>query len=249
MIRILLLVPVTAALFSRLALAQESTPATDTIRQAELVITPRFNSAGHFPFTGSLINRQVNFDVNVFYEYRNYGFFIFKSFDLEDRNSIVNYLQPGIFRRFDLSPKFQVRVFLGYLFSQISGFSDPDSDYYTAAVGYLELTDKLRLENTVLYFDIVQSGKLANRMLLAWTVKKFRLDLFLWHRVAFEKSHHATSTSVAINFPRIRISDKVSIQNIFSYQGYLTEAKPDFARRDGFLFSIAFPLELQRAIR
>lgn len=206
---------------------------------------PRFNSSGHFPYTGALINRNVNFDINVYYENRGYGFFVFKSWDLEDSHSFVNYLQPGIFKKVKFSPSFQLGLFFGYLFSQTSEFRDEDSDYYTAAVAYWTLTETLKLENTSLFFDLTQSSKLANRLLLTWTIGRFRIDFYTWHRWVFNAGQHATSASLAVNFPRIRISEVMSIQSTASYQGYLTAAKPDFAMRDGFLLSIGFPMEIR----
>lgn len=210
------------------------------------LVTPRFNSAGHFPFSGALINKHPNLDINVFFEQKGNGFFIFKSYDLNDSHSIVNYLQPGIFKKFNLSSKLRLGTFFGYVFSQTEGFKDKDSDYYTAAVVYWTITDKLKLENTALFFDLSQSVKLANRTLLTYTLKEFRFDFYIWERVAFETNVYATSTSLAVNFPKIRLSDAIHIQNTISYQGYLTPAKPDWALRKGLLISVAFPISISK---
>lgn len=219
---------------------------SDSTSRPVLTITPRLNSAGHFPFTGALLNTNINADVNIFFEYKQYGFFIFQSIDLEDRYSYVNYLQPGIFRKFQLASAFQLGVFVGYVFSQTSGFRDKESDYYAAAVGYWTINDQLKVENTTLFFDLSQSAKLANRLLMSLKVRSFTFDFYLWHRVVFEETIHATSGSVAVNFPKLKISDICSFQITFSYQGYLTETKPDFAMRDGFLLSLAIPLALKK---
>ena len=227
------------------ALGQGHPQHEDSIVGPDFSVTPRFNSSGHFPYTGALINRNVNFDINIYYEYRGYGFFVFKSWDLEDPHSIVNYLQPGIFKKLKFSPSFQLGVFFGYLFSQTSEFRDQDSDYYTAAVAYWTLAENLKLENTSLFFDLAQSGKLANRLLVGWGIKSFRIDFYVWHRWVFEEGLHATSGSLAVNFPRIRISEAFSVQSTASYQGYITSAKPDFAMRDGFLLTIGFPMEIR----
>lgn len=224
---------------------QDKTNRGDSVVTRHFSVTPRFNSSGHFPYSGALINRNINFDVNLYYENRGYGFFVFKSWDLEDRHSIVNYLQPGIFKKIKFSPSFQLGVFFGYLFSQTTGFRDEDSDYYTAAVAYWMLTENLKLENTALFFDLTQSSKLANRFLLSWTIKSFRIDIYAWHRWVFEGAAHATSASLAVNLPRIRISEALSVQTTASYQGYLSEAKPDYAMRDGFLLTIGFPIEMR----
>lgn len=230
-------------------LASFSTPAISQQQSAEdpkpnFSVTPRFNSAGHFPFSGALLNRNLNFDFNIFFEHKKNGFFLFKSIDLEDKHSFINYLQPGIFRKFQLHSKVKLGTFVGYVFNQTSGFRDKDSDYFTAAVVYWTINDRLKLENTSLFFDLSQSVKLANRLLLNYKVNKFQFDLYVWHRIAFDQNAHATSASLAINFPRIRLTDKIAIQNTVSYQGYITHAKPDFALRKGLLVSVGFPITL-----
>jgi hypothetical protein len=207
-------------------------------------ITPRFNSAGHFPFSGALLNKNLNFDTNIYFEYKKNGFFIFKSIDLQDKRSFINYLQPGVFRKFQLSPKLKLGTFFGYVFNQTREWRDPDSDYFTAAVLYWTIHDRLKFESTSLFFDLSQSVKLANRFLVNYKVKKFQFDAYVWHRVVFDSNTHAISASLAVNFPIIRLTDKIAIQNTVSYQGYLTSSKPDFAMRKGLLISVAFPITI-----
>src|SRR5690606_37202359 len=99
--------------------------------------------------------------------------------------------------------------------------------------------------NTALFLDLTKSAKLANRLLLTWQVRTFKIDLYVWQRLVFEDGSHPTSASVAVNFPTINLSKSLAIQNTVSYQGYLTDDKPGFARQDGFLLSIAFPFNAQ----
>lgn len=240
---IIFLVSVVSSSWSQAQTQSEPTPKA---AKPTFLITPRFNSAGHFPFSGALINNHPNLDINVFFEKKGNGFFVFKSHDLNDPHSIVNYLQPGIFKKFNLRTNLRLGTFFGYVFSQTEGFKDKDSDFYTAAVIYWTITDKLKLENTALFFDLSQSVKLANRMLLSYTLKEFKVDLYVWERVVFEANAYATSASFAINFPKIRLSDAIHIQNTVSYQGYLTPAKPEWALRKGLLVSVAIPISISK---
>jgi hypothetical protein len=206
------------------------------------VITPRFNSAGFFPFSGALINDHINFDLNIFYENKGYGFFLFKSVDLADAHSIVNYLQPGVFKKINISSTLYLRAFVGYVFSQTTEFRDKDSDYFASLAGYWAISEKLKVENTALFFDLGQSAKLANRLLVTYQLEKFRFDFYVWQRIVFDNNQYATSASLAINLPKIKLTEGWHIQNTISYQGYLTEMKPDWAMRQGFLLSVAFPI-------
>lgn len=218
---------------------------TDTIPEVTFVITPRINSTGHFPFTGSYINKNLNADINIFYERKTLGFFLFKSQDLEDKHSIVNYLQPGIFKKVQLSSNFKLRFFVGYLFAQTAGFRDPDSDYYAAVVGYWSIGENIRMEHTALFFDLAQREKLANRFVFSYLISGFKFDALVWNRLVFEEASHSTSASLSVNFPPIKLSDKVSIQSTISYQGYLSRAKPEYAMRRGALFSVSFPIAVK----
>jgi hypothetical protein len=216
---------------------------SDSLSTSTLLITPRLNSAGYFPFSGAYLNKHTNTDLNIFYQQKHgFGFFIFQSVDLEDRTSFVNYLQPGVFKKFKLSSALQVGLFGGYVFSQTDGFRDQDSDYFSAMVFYLTVNPNLKLESCSLFFDFNHSSKVANRFLATYALKGFQFEGYVWHRTVFETNQHAVSASLAINPPKAKITDKVSIQTTISYMGYLTESKPDFAMRAGFIFSVAVPI-------
>ena len=215
--------------------------ARDTTRHTVLVISPRLNSTGHFPFTGALINHHLNADINIFYDRHPVGFFLFKSQDLQEK-SIVNYLQPGVFATVKLSSQLKVRGFFGYLLSQAEGFRDDDSDYYTAATVYWDIAPGFRLENTALFYDLTLGTKLAERLLLSYQKKKYKLDLYVWHRMVLDEGNHSTSAMLAFTFPQIKISDKTTLLLTSSYQSYLTTNRPGFALKNGFLFSLAMPI-------
>ena len=212
---------------------------TDSTPKYTMIITPRINTAGHFPFTGSLINHNLNADLNIFYSRKTLGFFIFKSYDITDPHSIVNYFQPGVFANLPVRENLKLRAVFGYLFSQTTEFRDADSDYYAALAVYWNLTDRLRIEHTALFYDYNIDKKLANRFLTSWSSEKIRIDLYLWHRMVIDEQNHALSSSLALTFPIIKLNEKILLQLTSSYMGYLTKAKPDYALRDGFLFTLS----------
>lgn len=216
---------------------------TDSTKKSTIVITPRLNSTGHFPFTGSLLNRHFNADINIFYERKALGFFLFKSQDLQEK-SYVNYLQPGLFVTTNLIQSLRARVFVGYLFSQAESFRDSDSDYYTALSFYWNVAPRIRVENTSLFYDLEQQVKLANRLVASWESKYIKMDLYLWHRVVIEENNHATSAMLSLTLREIKINNSTSLLFSSSYQRYLTANRPGFALKDGFLFSLSMPIAL-----
>ena len=207
-----------------------------------LQIYPRLHSAGYFPFTGALLNQNPVADVNVFYERKSLGFFVFQSLDLKDRHSYANYFQPGVFATWRMHPAFKVRGFFGYIFSQARGFRDADSDYYAAATLYWDPSKHLSIQHTVLFYDYNIQRKLANRLLISCAYSKFKVDLFLWSRTVLVEKCQAISASLAITFPIIKVGEKTSIHITSAYMRYLTSYKPSFALDDGFIFTLGVPV-------
>jgi hypothetical protein len=221
--------------------AQQDSAKTSTTLQ----ILPRFHTAGYFPFTGALLNRNPVADVNIFYERKALGFFLFQSLDLKDRHSYANYFQPGVFATLKLHRAFKVRGFFGYIFSQTRGFRDADSDYYAATTLYWDPTEHISIQNTVLFYDYNIQRKLANRLLVSWQYPKFKVDLFVWNRLEFAEKRQAISASLAVTFPVIKLSDKTSIHITSAYMRYLTSYKPGFALDDGLIFTVAVPVNIR----
>ena len=218
-------------------------PVTDSSgTHSAWAIIPRLNSAGHFPFTGSIVNRHFNADINIVLEYENWGLFLFKSHDLEQHHSPVNYFQPGVFRSVRITPDIDVRLFFGYVFSQAKSFRDPDSDFFAAPVLYWNIGSGLKFENCALFFDLSSGAKVANRLKMVWATGSVSFEGFVWHRLVLSDGQHATSASFAFGLPLLRLSKSISLVMSLSYQGYLTRTKPDFALRDGFLVNVALTL-------
>jgi len=121
--------------------------------------------------------------------------------DLSDPHSIVNYFQPGVFQKFNIGKKLNLGFFTGYIFSQTNGFSDSDSDFFLANVATWTPTDKIRIENTALFFNLTKpelSTTLANRFLVNYFLKKWKFDLYVWERIEFRNNFFATSASFAV---------------------------------------------------
>jgi len=224
--------------FSTETQAQDSSKAT-------LQIYPRLHSAGYFPFTGALLNHNPVADLNIFYERKAVGFFLFQSFDIKDRHSYANYFQPGVFATVKLHPTFKVRGFFGYIFAQTQRFRDADSDYYAATTLYWDPAKHLSIQNTVLFYDYNIQRKLANRLLVSVSYPKFKVDLFLWDRTVLVEKKQAISASLALTFPIIKVGEKTSIQFTAAYMRYLTSYKPSFALDDGFVFTLGMPVNVK----
>lgn len=215
----------------------------DSTARGELDINPRLNSAGYFPYTGAVLNHHINADVNFFYQKRHFGGFVFKSQDLVDPRTYINYLQPGIFVNVHAGHLLRGRVVAGYIFNQTTHFRDYDSDVYAAGVLYWQISEHLRIENTALFFDCTIENKLANRLLMSWKQRRARVDAYLWHRQVFRTGEHSDSFSAAVTFPIIAMSKTTNLELTTSWITYLTNDRPGYALKQGFVFTLAVPMQ------
>ncbi len=219
----------------------------DSVRPYTLVISPRINSEGYFPFTGAVLNHNVNFDFTVVFEKANRGFILFQSFDLQNKNSPINYFQPCAFEKFPVGTSLSFGVYLGYLFSQMYSFSDKgQSDYFGALTQNCTLSKKLRVENTMLFGNLTTQLNLVNRLELLYTLDKFSIDVYLHERVIFETKDLSTSGAVAVNLPRVKLADKLFAVATLTYNNYLSKNRPSYALENGFFLSLAFPIDLSK---
>jgi hypothetical protein len=218
--------------------AQDSTKTT-------LQVYPRLHSGGYFPFTGSLLNHNPVADVNVFYERKSLGFFVFQSFDLKDRHSYANYFQPGVFATLKLNSSLKLRGIFGYVFSQTEAFRDPGSDYFSALTMYWDVSRHVSVQNTVMFYDYTIQRKLANRLLVSCAYRRFKVDGYLWSRTVLEEKRQAVSAALALTVPIIKIGEKATVHITASYLRYLTSYRPSFALDDGFVFTLGVPVNVR----
>jgi len=232
------------------ATGQDSLQIKKKKSKRDFIITTRLHSTSHFPYSGSFINRHLNADINLYYERNRTGAFLFKAQDLEDQHGLVNYFQPGLFKRFAVGQKLIFSFFGGYLFNQTVRFSDKDSDVWSAFNTSWVISDHFKVENTALFFNLTKSelnSQWANRTVISALFKDFKFDLYVWHNIVFKTNFQFTSAALAVNFPRINLSEKIKIQNSFMYQSYISDNKPSWAMRNGFLFTIAVPIQISSA--
>lgn len=213
----------------------------------DLIFTSRLNSAGHFPYTGSVLNNHLNADFNLYFRQKNFGFFVFQSIDLESKNSDVTYLQPGLFYKIPLTQKFSVTPYIGYLFIQTNRFYDTGSDVFFA-IAPTFVTPKVKIENTSLFTNVFEFGykrSLANRLQIQYFLQKMSVSLFLFHNIKLSGKDQSLSASLNFQFPKIEIAKNFPIHSALMLQTYLSENKPSYAMRRGAVFSLSFPINLR----
>ncbi|MFN8355807.1 MAG: hypothetical protein U0Y10_15225 [Spirosomataceae bacterium] len=225
-------------LITSVCLAQQNNP------DKEILLTSRLHSAGHFPYTGSLLNNHLNADLNLYVRYKKAGFFVFQSLDLESKNSDITYHQTGLFYKIRFSPTLSLTPYLGYLLIQTQRFYDTGSDVFAALVPSFQ-SGRLKIENTSLFTNVLELGdsrSLANRLQIQYALNNMSLSLFLFHNIKLSGQNPSLSGALSIQFPKVELFKQVPIQSSLLLQTYLSDYKPSYALRRGIVFSFTFPI-------
>lgn len=220
-----------------------------TVKNKEIVFTSRLHSTGHFPYSGSLLNHHLNADFNLYYTNNQNGFFIFKAIDMEDIKSDINYLQIGVFRKIFIAKKMTITPYAGYLFLQNNKFLDKGSDLFLALAPAFE-SYRLKIENTTLITNILEKDypmAMANRLEIKYTFKPFAISWFTWHNMILsETKNQSLSIAASFQFYQVKLSEKLSFKAGIMLQTYLSKYYPIYALRKGAVFTLTFPIELNK---
>lgn len=233
-------------LFCLFSFAQSKINSPNNIN-TDFSLTTKINSTGHFPYSGSLLNHHLNVDFTLYYRRHNLGFFIFKSFDLEDLSSDVNYLEPGVFARIPIGKKFTASPYAGFVFDQTESFADKSSDIFIALVTTFR-ENNIKIENTALIFNFLETGShryLTNRLEVNVSLKNATISWFAWHKTGLFGVKESVSTALSFKSPKLAFTKSLALESSIMFHTYLTCNKPSYALRRGVVFSLLFPFDFK----
>ena len=84
---------------------KDSVKAEKKITQLHYRITPRIHTKGFFTYGGQVGTDNPSFDINFTFEYKQWGFLVYKGIDLVDHTTDYNFSLIALFRNFKLSDR------------------------------------------------------------------------------------------------------------------------------------------------
>lgn len=226
-------------------LAQQSVSKAD--QPYSLSLTTEFHSTGHLPYSGVYLNNHLNAEINLSWEHRQTGAFISKNIDFIDPRSPVNFSTIGVCHSFQLSKSLKVTPYAGCFLKQTRSWVDKGSDLWAAVMIKVTINAWLFVENTILVGNLVlnpNNVSLANRLNVAASVGKFRLDAFTWYSHSFNSAPHFVSASVAVTSPDWVITPSLSMRLQIAMLQQVANERPENAMHRGALISLIIPLDL-----
>lgn len=213
----------------------------DTIATAVSPVSWSFSGASHsaslYFFTGSVDQSNPSFDALFIYDRKTWGGFAFKSSDLTDHKTGVNYAMAGIHKIFNIGPAWSVMPTIGVNLNQNYTLADKGSDLvFDLAIAY-KINTHFTISNDALFqnIGITKEYNWTNRLNLSYHRNNFYLSVLLWERNRAFHNPGYLSTGLDMGYNIVRITGKsslfIGISNIYMLQS-------DTPRRNGFMFNL-----------
>jgi hypothetical protein len=212
-----------------------------------LLLTTKFHTTGHSPFSGSYFNHHPNGEIGLQFKTKQVGALISKNVDFADVHSPINYTTIGIFKPFRLNESVTLTPYIGFFFKQSHSFMDNNSDAWTCVVARFAINRWLVIENSTLVGNLIRhcsKASLANRLNAVVSIGKFKLDAYAWYTHSFNSASHFVSASLAITSPDWVITQAVSARLQVAVLQQISNEKPEGCMDRGGLISLIIPIDL-----
>ena len=228
-------------------IAQQPVSKADKEQPYSLLLTAKFHSTGHSPFSGSYFNHHSNGEIGLSFKTKQIGAFITKNVDFADVHSPINYTTVGFFKSFQLNESVKLTPYIGYFFRQSHSFMDDNSDAWACLVARFTINRWLAIENSTLVGNLIRhhsKASLANRVNATISIGKFKLDAYTWYTHSFNSASHFVSASLAITSPDWVITQSISARVQVAVLQQISNEKPDGCMDRGGLISLIVPIDL-----
>ncbi|MFM8740858.1 MAG: hypothetical protein ACKOC0_11735 [Cytophagales bacterium] len=186
----------------------DSTQSKKQTPSAHWRINSRMHSKGIFTYGGWLGSDNPTFDVNLIYERKKWGLFVFKGLDLVDHYTFYNFSLISVFKNIKVTNKVTVTPYVGSFLEQAKDFADKGSDAVCIVITTVRLHPQLTAEHMALFGNLILEPEFrdwVNRFRLTYTRKHLDVVTSLWHNnQVFDNSGYSTA-GINIAYSRAKL--------------------------------------------
>jgi hypothetical protein len=211
-------------------------------------IKPRIFSGGYFGLAGLLFNRNIMTDLSVTYTSRYGSLMAFKSQDLEDSQSAVNYMFAGYFKALRITNRFYVTPFAGYYTPQTDRPIEKDGSSAIFSLTGTYSFGRFTLDNTVIGSNLTnKSGAetMINRLEIRYRNSYMSVSAFTWYsryNISTGGYGEYLTGSAEVNFHELRVSEKLKLNCGVTAYRYFKGSDSEALPRGGLIFSLSLPI-------
>jgi hypothetical protein len=172
--------------------------------------TPRIQSLGFFVYSGKIGCENPTFDFNVNLEKNNWGYFFFKSIDMENIHSQNNFALTMVYRKLTIGQRLTVTPYLGFLIDQTHNIVGANSDVSLVLTTSYKLNEHWRLDNSAIFPPLMiepSSKDWTNRFRIIYRHEHVELTILSWHNNKIFDGTTYISEGFSAYYNKIKISE------------------------------------------
>jgi len=205
----------------------------------------RLHTVGYFSFTGRIISTNPAFDFMYTYDRKQWGFTLFKAFDIYDHNTSNNFVLAMVRKSFKITNRLTFTPHIGTILEQSNSIADKGSDISSIIITSYKISNHLTIDHTAILGNLIidQSERdWFNRFRILYSKNHWDITGLLWHNNKMFDHDNSEYFSMGLNvyYSRIKISDHLLLSAGAS--GLLmpcSNVPTEYPKREGIFFTIA----------
>jgi hypothetical protein len=212
-------------------------------RKSQLQISPRFNTAGMAPVSGTIINTHANVDVTLTYVKNRFALNFANAVDLEDQRSEMNYFFINVRYRLSLTRKLSMSPFMAFYSEHAHQLFDRGSDANAGMLLSLE-HKRMRIEAFALFVRITHAADAKdaiNRLEVKYNLRYLTVSGFVYHNARYFDSRERVCIGFKVAMPEFPIANNLRARSDItgSFKAY---EYPKTSTLSGVFLSLVLPM-------
>ncbi|MBS1508190.1 MAG: hypothetical protein JSS79_16235 [Bacteroidetes bacterium] len=204
------------------ALAQGQSAPRDSVRtqkqekRYKQSLNVRLHNQGQFMFSGRIISPNPALDFFYQYDRKQWGFVVFKAFDLYDHTTDNNFGLAMIRKNFHVGKRLTITPQAGFIFEQSHSIADKGTDLSAFVINTYKVSSSFSVEYTAVFFNLAiaqEDRDWVNRLRLLYSKNHWDVTVSGWHnnKVIDHDNTVYFSTGASVFYSRMKINDHLHL--------------------------------------
>jgi hypothetical protein len=214
-------------------------------RHSKSTLTTRFLTKGYFSFTGRIISPNPALDFFYTYDRKQWGFVVFKAFDVYDHTTSNNFTLAMFRKNFNIGKRLTITPQVGAILEQSYSLADKGSDVASIIITSYRISNTLTVDQTMIFGNLVVDPierDMANRLRLLYSKNHWDITLLGWHNNKLIDHDNSEYFSCGANvfYSRIKVSEHLLLSaGILALRMNYTSTESEYPTRNGIFFTLA----------
>ncbi|HLZ17320.1 MAG TPA: hypothetical protein VKQ08_09780, partial [Cyclobacteriaceae bacterium] len=212
--------------------------------RSKSTLNTRLHTMGHFSFTGRIISPNPAFDLFYTYDRKQWGFVLFKAFDLYDHTTSNNFMLAMLRKNFKISNRLTITPQVGMILEQSQTFADKGTDIASIIITSYKVSSHLTVDHTAIFGNLVlvpEERDWFNRVRFLYSQHHWDVTLSLWHNnkwIDHDNSQYFSS-GLYLYYNRVKINDHLLLgAGVSGLVMPYSTLESTYPKRNGVFFTV-----------